>query len=155
MNDMSENKTDLEELKKAVTEITGSLTMGEFVKQTLVAGLQLRVGLIREQTGNAMQSYQRAGRRMSARLPYGWRSDPDDPSRMLPDEYELEIIEKIKAFSQEGLSLRKIVKRLTDLEYQPRKVNRPFKGRTVQVKGKWHHGLISNILSRIELDLHE
>ena len=155
MNDMSENKTDLEELKKAVTEITGSLTMGEFVKQTLVAGLQLRVGLIREQTGNAMQSYQRAGRRMSAKLPFGWRSDPDDPSRMLPDEYELEIIEKIQAFRQEGLSLRKIAKRLTDLEYVPRKVNRLFKGRTVQVKGKWHHGLIHNILSRIELDLHE
>ena len=74
MNDMSENKTDLEELKKAVTEITGSLTMGEFVKQTLVAGLQLRVGLIREQTGNAMQSYQRAGRRMSAKLPFGWQA---------------------------------------------------------------------------------
>lgn len=54
-----------------------------------------------------------------------------------------------------ALSLRKIAKRLTDLEYVPRKVNRPFKGRTVQVKGKWHYGLIRNILSRIELDLHE
>ena len=54
-----------------------------------------------------------------------------------------------------ALSLRKIAKRLTDLEYVPRKVNRLFKGRTVQVKGKWHHGLIRNILSRIELDLHE
>lgn len=152
MNDMSENKTDLEELKKAVTEITGSLTMGEFVKQTLVAGLQLRVGLIREQTGNAMQSYQRAGRRMSAKLPFGWQADPDDPARMLPCPYEMEIIEKVKAFRQEGLSLRKIAKRLTDLEYVPRKVNRLFKGRPVQLKGKWHHGLISSILKRVETE---
>ncbi len=148
MNDMSENKTDLEELERVVAEATGSKAVGRFAKLTFEAAMNLRAGLSREQTGNAMQSYQANGRRMSARLPFGWRSDPDDPSRMLPDEYELEIIEKIKAFSQEGLSLRKIAKRLTDLEYQPRKVNRLFKGRTVQVKGKWHHGTIRSILSR-------
>ena len=49
-----------------------------------------------------------------------------------------------------ALSLRKIAKRLTDLEYVPRKVARMFKGRTVQIKGKWHHGLIRNILNRVE-----
>jgi len=74
---------------------------------------------------------------------------------MLPDEYELEIIEKIQAFRQEGLSLRKISDRLGNEGYKPRKVDRMFKGRTVQVKGKWHHGLIRNILSRIKLDVHE
>jgi len=152
MNDMSENKTDLEELERVVAGATGSKAVGRFAKLTFEAAMNLRAGLSREQTSNAMLSHQANGRRMSARLPYGWRSDPDDPARMLPDEYELEIIEKIKAFSQEGLSLRKIVKRLTDLEYQPRKVDRMFKGRTVQVKGKWHHGTIRNILSRIELD---
>jgi DNA-binding transcriptional MerR regulator len=71
---------------------------------------------------------------------------------MVPDDYELEIIRKIQTFRQEGLSLRKIAKRLTDLEYQPRKVNRPFKGRTVQVKGKWHHGLIRSILKRVDTE---
>ncbi|HUU15851.1 MAG TPA: hypothetical protein VMW72_01775 [Sedimentisphaerales bacterium] len=146
-----EKEIDLADLEKAVAETTGSKAIGQFVKQTLEAGLQLRVGILREQAGNAMLKYQQAGRRMSARLPFGWRSDPDDPSRMLPDEYELEIIEKIQAFRQEGLSLRKIAKRLTDLEYVPRKVDRLFNGRTVQIKGKWHHGLIHNILSRIEL----
>jgi len=150
-----ENKTDLEDLERAVAEATGSKATGRFAKLTFEAAMNLRAGLSREQTGNAMQSYQRAGRRMSAKLPFGWQADPDDPARMLPCPYEMEIIEKIKAFSQEGLSLRKIAKRLTDLEYVPRKVNRLFKGRTVQVKGKWHHGLIHNILSRIELDLHE
>ena len=79
-------------------------------------------------------------------------ANPDDPSRMLPDEYELEIIEKIHAFRQEGLSLRKISDRLGNEGYEPRKVNRMFKGRTVQVKGKWHHGLISSILKRVETE---
>ena len=150
-----EKEIDLADLEKAVAEATGSKATGRFAKLTFEAAMNLRAGLSREQTGNAMQSYQRAGRRMSAKLPFGWQADPDDPARMLPCPYEMEIIEKIKAFSQEGLSLRKIAKRLTDLEYVPRKVNRLFKGRTVQVKGKWHHGLIHNILSRIELDLHE
>ena len=152
---MNENKIDLAALEKAVAETTGSKAIGQFVKQTLEAGLQLRVGILREQAGNAMQSYQRAGRRMSARLPFGWKIDPDDPARMIPCPYEMEIIEKIQAFRQEGLSLRKISDRLGNEGYKPRKVDRMFKGRTVQVKGKWHHGLIRNILSRIELDLHE
>jgi len=152
---MNENKIDMGNLERAVAEATGSKATGRFARVAFEAAMNLRAGLSREQTGNAMQSYQRAGRRMSAKLPFGWQADPDDPARMLPCPYEMEIIEKVKAFRQEGLSLRKIAKRLTDLEYVPRKVNRLFKGRTVQVKGKWHHGLICNILSRIELDLHE
>lgn len=147
-----EKEIDLADLEKAVAETTGSKAIGQFVKQTLEAGLQLRVGILREQAGNAMQSYQRAGRRMSAKLPFGWQADSDDPARMLPDEYELEIIRKIQTFRQEGLSLRKIAKRLTDLEYVPRKVNRLFKGRTVHVKGSWHHGLIRSILKRVETE---
>jgi hypothetical protein len=153
MSEANENKIDL--VEKAVAEATGSKATGRFAKLTFEAAMNLRAGLSREQTQSAMLSHQANGRRMSARLPYGWKADPDDPARMLPCPYEMEIIEKVKAFRQEGLSLRKIAKRLTDLEYVPRKVNRLFKGRTVQVKGKWHHGLIRNILSRIELDLHE
>lgn len=149
---MNGSKVDLENLEGTVAEATGSKATGRFAKLTFEAAMNLRAGLSREQTQSAMLSHQANGRRMSARLPFGWRSDPDDPSRMLPDEYELEIIEKIKAFSQEGLSLRKIVKRLTNLEYQPRKVDRMFKGRTVRIKGKWHHGLIRSMLKRAETE---
>ncbi|MBW7988676.1 MAG: hypothetical protein FVQ84_01455 [Planctomycetes bacterium] len=152
MNDMSENKTDLEDLERAVAEATGSKATGRFAKLTFEAAMNLRAGLSREQTGNAMQSYQANGRRMSARLPYGWQADPDDPARMLPCPYEMEIIEKIQAFRQEGLSLRKISNRLGNEGYKPRKVDRMFKGRTVQVKGKWHHGLIRSILKRVETE---
>ena len=152
---MNENKIDMGNLEKAVAEVTDSIAVGKFVVKAVEAAMELRAGLSREQTSNAMLSHQANGRRMSARLPFGWCSDPDDPARMLPCPYEMEIIMKVKAFRQEGLSLRKIAKRLTDLEYVPRKVNRLFKGRTVQVKGKWRHGLIRKILSRIELDLHE
>ena len=147
-----EKEIDLEDLEGTVAEVTGSKATGRFARVTFEAAMNLRAGLSREQTSNAMLSHQANGRRMSARLPYGWKADPDDPARMIPCEYELEIIRKIQAFRQEGLSLRKIAKRLTDLEYVPRKVNRLFKGRTVQVKGKWHHGLISSILKRVETE---
>ena len=148
MNDMSENKIDMGNLERAVTEATGSKAIGQFVKQTLEAGLQLCVGILREQAGNAMLKYQQAGRRMSARLPYGWQADPGDPARMIPCEYELEVVGKIKAWREEGLSLRRISDRLGTEGYQPRKVSRMFKGRTVQLKGEWRHGLINSILKR-------
>lgn len=152
MNDMSEKEIDLADLERAVAEVTGSKATGRFAKLTFEAAMNLRAGLSREQTQSAMLSHQANGRRMSARLPYGWQADPEDPARMIPCPYELEIIEKVKAFRQEGLSLRAIAKRLTDLEYVPRKVNRLFKGRTVQVKSKWHHGLIRSILKRVETE---
>ncbi len=149
---MNENKIDMGNLEKAVAEVTDSIAVGKFVVKAVEAAMELRAGLSREQTSNAMLSHQANGRRMSARLPFGWQADPGNPARMIPCEYELEVIEKIKAFRRAGLSLRAIAKRLTDLGYQPRKVNRLFKGRTVQVKGKWHHGLISSILKRLEFE---
>ncbi len=155
MSDMNGNKIDLEDLERAVTEVTGSKATGRFAKLTFEAAMNLRAGLSREQTQSAMLSHQANGRRMSARLPFGQMVDPNDSAQMIPNAYEQEVIQKVVVLKSEGLSLRKIAKRLTDLEYVPRKVNRLFKGRTVQVKGKWHHGLIRNILSRIELDLHE
>lgn len=152
MSDMNRNKIDLEELERAVAETTGSKAAGRFVVKAFEAAMNLRAGLSREQTSNAMLSHQANGRRMSARLPFGWKADPDEPARMIPCPYEMEIIEKIQAFRQEGLSLRKISDRLGNEGYEPRKVNRLFKGRTVQVKGKWHHGLIRSMLKRAETE---
>ena len=148
MSGTNRNEIDVENLERIVAQATGSEAVGQFVKQSLEAGLQLRVGLIREQTSNAMKRHQASGRRMSAKLPYGWRRDADDDSRMLPDGYELEVIEKIRALHQDGLSLRKIAYELIGLGYKPRRVKRKLKGKTVDIDGQWHHGLIRNILNR-------
>jgi hypothetical protein len=67
---------------------------------------------------------------------------------MLPDEYELEIIEKVKTLREEELSYRGIADELADLGFKPRPVKKKFKDRIVEVKGKWHHGTIRSILSR-------
>jgi len=45
---------DLEDLERAVTEATGSKATGRFAKLTFEAAMNLRAGLSREQTSNAM-----------------------------------------------------------------------------------------------------
>jgi hypothetical protein len=47
MNDMSENKTDLEELERVVAGATGSKATGRFAKLTFEAAMNLRAGLCR------------------------------------------------------------------------------------------------------------
>jgi len=81
---MNENKIDMGNLEKAVAEVTDSIAVGKFVVKAVEAAMNLRAGLSREQTSNAMLSHQKKGKRMSARLPFGWKADPDDPARMIP-----------------------------------------------------------------------
>jgi len=143
---------DFGKLKKAIVEITDSMAVGKFAVKAVQAAMELRADLSAEQTRVAMLQLQVSGQRISFRLPYGQMLDPNDPARMVPNDYEQEVIQKVWALKNEGLSLRKIAENLTDLGYKPRMVDRLFKGRTVQVKGKWHHGLIRSILKRAETE---
>ena len=101
-----------------------------------------------EYTSRMMRQHQEAGRRMSDRLPYGWKEHPKDPSRMVPCEYERKVIKRVVALRQQGCSLREIVRKLEEEGYKPRKIKRQFKGRTVWTKGKWNHILVRSILQR-------
>ena len=113
-------------------------------------------------TSDAMRRHQNTGRRMSgkSKLPYGWRQDPNNEARMLPDEYELETIERImylrsNDIDQEtgetlyGWSFRKIAEDLTKEGYIPRMITK--NGNTVA--GVWHFGTIRNIIHREEHNL--
>ena len=71
---------------------------------------------------------------------------------MNPDGYEQKVIAKVIILRKSGLSYRKIADDLTELGYEPRKLKKKVKGRTVEVSGKWHFGTIRNILSRIEAE---
>ena len=138
----------------SVTEkIDTSTAMGSAFFQIIAVLAELERKQISERTSDAMRHHQANGRRMSSRTPFGWRSDPDNPARMLPDEYELEVIEKIKSLRERGNSFRIIADYLTECNWEPRPIRKKFKGRTVEVKGKWHFGTIRNILSRVELDV--
>jgi DNA invertase Pin-like site-specific DNA recombinase len=110
-------------------------------------------------TQDAMRRHQNSGRRMSHILPYGWRSDPDDDARMLPDDYEREVIEviadlRLPGFDDETgeelarLSLREIAAELTEKGYIPRRIQKEIKGIKTSIAGKWSFGHIRNILKR-------
>lgn len=138
----------------SVTEkIDTSTAMGAAFFQIIAVLAELERKQISERTSDAMHFHQANGRRMSKTCPFGWHNDPDDPARMLPDEDELEAIEKIKELRKGGLSYRGICSELGQMGYVPRPVQKMFKGEMVEVKGKWHHGTIRHILSRAELDV--
>jgi len=138
----------------SVTEkIDTSTAYGSFFFTIMAAMAELERKQISERTSDAMRYHQSNGRRMSSKTPYGWKDDPDDPARMIPDEYELSVIKVIKDLRGDDCSYRAIADTLTNLDYAPRTTKKQFKGRTVEVKGKWHFGTVRSILKRAELDV--
>ncbi len=149
--------TMMEELKKAkagfcsVSENFDSTTaMGIFLFQIVAIFAEMNRRQISERTADAMIHHQANGRRMSHLLPYGWKADPDDPARMLPDENELEIIEQAVDLHKSGLSYRKIMAELIEYGYKPRPRTKMFKGKKVTVKGKWYFSTVRNMVKRAE-----
>lgn len=59
-------------------------------------------------TKAAMLRHQRKGRRMSHKLPYGCRSDPNDPARMLKHDGEQAVIQQMVALRRTGAGPRTI-----------------------------------------------
>jgi len=138
----------------SVTEkIDTSTAMGSAFFQIIAVLAELERKQIGERTSDAMRYHQANGRRMSARLPYGWKDDPNNPARMIPCPSELEIIEKVRALREKGLSYRKIAEELTASDYEPRPIKKKFKEGYVEVKGQWHFGTIRNILLRGNTDV--
>jgi hypothetical protein len=92
-------------------DVPGDNPRAQFTRHILMAVAELERKMISERTRNAMRSLQRNGRRMCApgRVPYGWRVDPQDGARMVPDERERRIVREIVASRKGGLSYREIV----------------------------------------------
>lgn len=89
-----------------------STSVGRFFYKVLAALAELEREQIGERTSDAMKSYQNAGRRMGARLPFGYEPDPENPALMVDCEYEKEIIAEILRMAAAGYSYRGISKDL-------------------------------------------
>lgn len=107
----------------------------KLIRHVLDAVAEYERELIRLRTKLAMRRHQATGRRMSSKLPYGMKNDPENASRMLPEPLEQAVIERIKALRSEGLALRHICETLT------------LEGLTCR-GGPWHHKTIGQILAR-------
>lgn len=120
-------------------------------RQILQALAEYEKKVIAARTRIAMQFHQRNGRRMSSKPPFGTMIDPADASRLIPNPDEEKIIEMVvKLKEKEGLSLREIAKRLTELDCKPRLKTTMFNNRPVNVRSKWNPALIANILKRAQ-----
>jgi DNA invertase Pin-like site-specific DNA recombinase len=102
----------------AVTgDVPGNDPHAEFTRHLLMAVAELERKMISERTRNAMRTLQSGGRRMTsiAKLPYGWKADPLNPKRMVPDERERSIISQIVRMRNGGQTYTQIARRLNAL----------------------------------------
>lgn len=106
--------------------------MGRFFFHVLAALAQLERELVAERTRDAMKAHQRAGRRMSANLPWGWMLDPDDPKRMIPNPAEEYLVARIRHMRAGGMGWREIGRALEESGISCR-------------GGRWHHSTLQRI----------
>ena len=123
--------------------------MGRFILRLLAAMAEMEREQTSERTRDQMLTYQANGRRMSHLPPYGWRTDPDEPDRIVRDAYEQKVIKRVLALHKAGKGPRPIARQLEEEGYRPRQVEQRFKDRRVLTKGKrFYHTLIMSILDR-------
>ena len=132
-----------ERLRKAgaefvsITEHVDTTTpAGRCFYSILLAFAQMERERIGERTKAAMLKYQAEGRVMSKRLPYGYKVDPTDATRMLPEPDEQRALKLMVDLADQGLGLREIARHLEAAGMFPR------------TDRKWHHTTIRRILQR-------
>lgn len=108
-----------------------------FIRQIFSAFAQYQREIIRQKTRASMRRHQQNGRRMSAadRTPFGWKSDPDNPTLLIEDDTEQTWIARICRWRRAGEGFRSIARKLADAGV-------PCRG------GTWHHGTVKKILER-------
>lgn len=95
-------------------DVSGGDASAVFARQIMAAAAQYERAAISARVSAAMRAYQREGRRMGAHCPFGWRPDPSDARRMVPDEAARRVADEILRMRAEGLGYQRIARRLND-----------------------------------------
>ena len=87
---------------------------GEFMFTILLSAAALEPRRTADRTSKAMKHRQSNGQRMTSAktIPFGQMADPEDGSKTIPCQPELDAIERAEFLRTAGLSLRDIAKRL-------------------------------------------
>ncbi|MBW8017657.1 MAG: hypothetical protein FVQ82_15880 [Planctomycetes bacterium] len=112
--------------------------------------MSLESELASERTSNTMLKQQRAGRRMSYLPPYGQMIDPKDPTKLIVNADEQRAIQRMIELRKEGTSFRAIARQLKEEGFKPRYTRREFKGRMVNINGRWRGDFVARIIRREE-----
>lgn len=116
-------------------DVPGNDPYAAFARQILMATAELERKMISERTRAAMRAHQRAGRRMSAKIPYGYMEDPNDPHRIVENPAEMPTLKEIWERHKKGESNNAIAHALD-----------PSKSRC----GRWHTGVVWYIVKRLK-----
>lgn len=114
-------------------DVAGDGPEQQLIRQVVAAMAEYERKITARRTSAALRLYQSQGRRMSARVPFGWRVDPANQSRIIEDEQEQATLKIIMDRHQKGESNNHIAKTLDP--------------RTSRV-GHWHHDVIRRIIMR-------
>ncbi len=114
------------------------------VRKILQTLAEFECKVIGARTKAAMLRHQANGRRMSFRVPYGYKVDPEDSKRIIPHPIEKHMIVRVKHFRALGFSLNEVITILKAEGYKTRK--RIKDGR--KVHSKWHTDMIRKMLKR-------
>jgi DNA invertase Pin-like site-specific DNA recombinase len=107
-----------------------------FVRQIMDAVAELERKQIAERTHDTMCQHQRNGKRMGRYAPYGWKIDPGDSSKLVPEPREQEAVDHIKELAEEGRNPHAIMRAMNE--------DMPDIART----GKWNVKVIRKIIER-------
>lgn len=118
-------------------DVPGDDPHAQFSRHILMSVAELERKMISERTSAAMRAHQRAGRRMSYKPPYGWRVDPENPTRIVEDEAEQRTLAEIWRRHRAGESTNHIAMTL-----------KPETARN----GRWHTEVVRRIISHTERD---
>ena len=116
-------------------DIPGNSPHAAFTRQIMMAVAELERKMISERTSAAMRAHQKAGRRMSSKIPYGYMADPNDIHRIMENPSEQKVLDEMWERHKKGESNNSIAHSLD-----------PSSARS----GHWHPEVVRHILSRLE-----
>ena len=145
---LKDNKAHFISVSEKQLDTTSGI-MGEFIFYMFALIAQFIREQSAEQTRDKVLFYQSQGRRMSKNCPWGWEDDPDDPARMIPNEYERDVIREVIKLREEGWSMRQIADQLNERGYEPREARRRIKGEVIEVKGMITFSMVRCILKGV------
>lgn len=116
-------------------DVPGNSPHAAFTRQIMMAVAELERKMISERTSAAMRAHQKAGRRMSSKIPYGYMADPNDIHRVVENPEEQPTLNEIWERHKKGESNNAIAHAID-----------PAKSR----KGRWHTEVVRRIIRRLK-----
>ncbi len=124
------------------SNLNGDSPEQTMLRQILAAFSEYERKIIAIRTKYAKLHHQKHGRRQSHLCPYGWKDDPNDSKRMIPDAREQELIQQMLVWHSEGISFRGIATRLNNLMEEDYETYMPRNAK------EWNGKTINDIITR-------